>query len=447
MKHPLTRCIAGMTGALSRLGRDRSGNVLLIFGLAAVPLIGITGFGVEYVRGINYRSHFDRASDAATIAAITAARDYISTNPKNETDPTASAKALGYERGMAAFRANAGSVLSSVPLTPELVVTRTGNVVSATATYSSTYSTSFGKLLGSAGDVAIAGRSASSLTLGNYTDFYLLLDTSGSMGFPTSAAAQVLFAKLNPDMKDSKGNNCAFACHFSGYKGFDLAKTYNIELRIKTVSNAVQQLISKAKARQTLTNQYRMGLYPFVSFLETAAAATNDLSSLSSVDLENYMDIGNSNVPRGSGGTHYENVLSSINDKITRIGDGSSSAKPVPFVFLITDGVANNQYWYNSTGWTGSQAKLLDASLCTPLKNRGVTISVLYIPYVPLATPFNDNVGYENVVVNALIPKVPQTLQSCASPGFYRAASTASEIEAALNAMFDQATRQARLVD
>jgi hypothetical protein len=65
---------------------------------------------------------------------------------------------------------------------------------------------------------------------------------------------------------------------------------------------------------------------------------------------------------------------------------------------------------------------------------------------VPLAIPFNTNVGYENVVVNGLIPSVPQTLQTCASPGYFRTASSASEIQEALNAMFDQATRKARLV-
>ncbi|WP_019903244.1 pilus assembly protein TadG-related protein [Methylobacterium sp. 77] len=442
----LARFLSTTVARLHALRTRRDGNVLIVFALSAVPMIGVAGIGIEYMRANYYRTQYDKAVDAATITAITTARDYISSNPNNEVDPTESAKTLAVTRGMAAFRVNAGPLLASLPLTPVLTVTRTANVVSATATYATTYGSAFGKVLGDVTNVQVAGKSASSLSLGNYTDFYLLLDTSGSMGFPTSSAAQVQFAKLNPDMKDSKGNNCAFACHFSGYKGYDLAKLNNIELRIKTVSNAVQQLIAKAKARQTLTNQYRIGLYPFVSFMETAANATNNLDSLTSIDLENYMDIGNSTVARGSGGTHYENILPAISAKITRIGDGSSAAKPVPYVFLITDGIGNNQYWYNATGWTGSQAKLLDPSLCTSIKNRGVTISVLYIPYVPLVQPYNDNVGYENVVVNGLIPSVPQTLQNCASPGFYRAASTASEIEAALNSMFDQATRQARLV-
>ncbi|MCJ2035382.1 pilus assembly protein TadG-related protein [Methylobacterium sp. J-068] len=438
--------LARIRRRLRTLRDARGGNVLIVFALALIPLIGLVGVGVDYVRGINYRAHFDRAADAATITAIATARDYISANPNNESNPTASALTLGQTRGLSAFRVNAGAILNSLPLTPSLTVTRTGNVVTATATYASTFSSPFSRVFSDVTAIAVSGKSSSSLTLGSYSDFYLLLDTSGSMGFPTSSAAQVAFAKMNPDMADWLGNNCAFACHFSGYKGFDLAKANKIELRIATVSNAVQSLISKAQSNQTLINQYRIGLYPFVSYLETAADITTNLSSLTSVNLENYMDIGDSTVPRGSGGTHYENVFATIASKIKYVGDGSSASSPLPFIFLVTDGVGNNQYWYNKTGWTGSQAKLLDPTLCKALKDKGVTVSVLYIPYVPLATPFNSNVGYENIVVNNLIPSVPTTLQTCASSGYFRTASSATEIQEALNSMFDQATRKARLV-
>ncbi len=97
------------------------------------------------------------------------------------------------------------------------------------------------------------------------------------------------------------------------------------------------------------------------------------------------------------------------------------------------------------TKWTGSNSNLLDPNLCTQMKNRGITISILYIPYLPMATPFNDNVGYENIRVNSLIPNVPGALQSCASPGFSRTASDATQITTALNAMFKDAIAAARL--
>ena len=113
--------------------------------------------------------------------------------------------------------------------------------------------------------------------------------------------------------------------------------------------------------------------------------------------------------------------------------------------------MANTQYYYGTAAkydvkkWTGSYSNLIDPSLCTPLKNLGITISILYIPYLPMAQPFNDNVGYENVRVNSLIPNVPSALQSCASPGFFRTASDATQITTALNAMFSDAVAAARL--
>lgn len=443
--HPLGRRYAG----------DRRGNVLIIFGLSALPLIGSLGAGVEYLRKVNYRARLDDAADAAAMAAITTARDYISTNPNNQADPTADAITRGKARAEAVFRANAASTLGALSVTPTINLARSGQDLTASAGYSTTFPSPFGRLLGNvaASSLNVVGTSTANLSLPIYADFYLLLDTSGSMGLPTSAAQQVSFAKLNPDMADSKGNNCAFACHFPSFKGYDLSKANNIELRIATVGKAVSQLIDTAKSKATLDKQYRIGLFPFINDMETAADLTTSLDSLKPYanNLEAYMDVGDSTRPRGSGGTHFERVLPAMNTKISSVGDGSSSVKAKPFVFLVTDGMANSQYYYGKAGnydvtkWTGSNSNLLDPNLCTQMKNRGITISILYIPYLPMATPFNDNVGYENIRVNSLIPNVPGALQSCASPGFSRTASDATQITTALNAMFKDAIAAARL--
>ena len=447
-----------ITGPLVRsFASDRRGNVLFIFAVSALPLIGSLGAGVEYLRKVNYRARLDDAADAAAMAAITTARDYISSNPNNQTDPTSDAIARGKARAEAVFRANAASTLGALAVTPNITLARNGQDLTASASYTTVFPSPFGRLLGNvaASSLNVVGASTSSLTLPSYVDFYLLLDTSGSMGLPTSAAQQVYFAKLNPDMADKKGNNCAFACHFPGFKGYDLSKTYNIELRIATVGKAVAQLIDTAKSKTVLDKQFRIGLFPFVSYMETAADLTQSLDSLKlyANNLEAYMDvgIGDKTLVRGSGGTHFDNVMPAMNDKIKSVGDGSSSAKAKPFVFLVTDGMANAQYYYGSAGkydgskWTGSVSNLIDPNLCAQMKKRGITISILYIPYLPMAQPFNDNVGYENVRVNSLIPNVPGALQSCATPGFFRTASDATQITTALNAMFEDALAAARL--
>ncbi|WP_336488206.1 pilus assembly protein TadG-related protein [Methylobacterium nigriterrae] len=433
----------------ARLRCDQSANVAIVFALAALPTIGLLGLGIEHGQRTVFRNRLDAAADAAAIAAIKGASDYVAQNSGSQSGAalTDGAIAAGTALGAKAFATNAGKVTLTVPAVPTVRMARQGQTFTANVQYAGSYPSAFGKLFGTS-TVALSGGAASSVTMGSYLDFYLLLDTSGSMGFPTSAQQQLDFARINPDMNwGQTKNNCAFACHFPSFVGYSIAKPNKITLRIETVGNAVAQLLTTAKQNQTIPNQYRVGLFPFVSYMETAADATTDLDSLQPIaaGLEAYMDIGDSSRPRGSGGTHFENLFPTINSKITRSGDGSSSLTPQPFIFLVTDGVQNDQYWSNSFGWTGSKANLLDPNLCTPLKNRGITISVLYIPYVPIAQPYNTNVGYENDRVNGLIPSVPDTLRSCASPGYFRTASTSDEITAALNAMFAQATAAARL--
>ncbi len=439
---------------------DRSGNVLILLGVGLLPLIASLGLGTEYLRKTNYKIRLDDAADAAAITAITTARDYISTNPNKETDPTASAIQAALPRAAASFRTNAASVLGAAPTTPVITLNRSGQELAASVSYQSNFVSPFGRLLGNQ-TVALGGEAAARLKLGTYADFYLLLDTSGSMGFPTNTEQQLSFAKQNPDMNYGQpGNNCAFACHFpetsTNNKGYRIARSNGVELRIATVGKAVAQLISTAKQKATLYNQFRIGLYPFVNNIESVVELTNSIDSLTSYanNLENYMDVGDSTLPRGSGGTHFEIVLPAILGKVraNRIGDGSTSAKAQPFVFLVTDGIANSQYYYGTSAgfdnskWTGSYSNLLDPNLCTPLKNLGITISVLYIPYMPLQKPFNTNVGYENERVNSLIPNIPQNLKSCASPGYFYTASSAAEITNSLSAMFEQAIAVARLV-
>ena len=95
----------------------------------------------------------------------------------------------------------------------------------------------------------------------------------------------------------------------------------------------------------------------------------------------------NSNL--GSGGTHIDNALNSMNTLITSVGDGSASNNTLPYVFLVTDGAQDPQSkGVPNGGWSGSNhatviapRRSLPVRICTTLKNRGIIISVLYIPY------------------------------------------------------------------
>ncbi len=232
-----------------------------------------------------------------------------------------------------------------------------------------------------------------------------------------------------------------------------------IQLRLDAVGYAVTQLFQTANNTEKVINQYRIGLYPFIRYLDSnysplttsinGSAITNAASNLASL-----LDT-NTNATLGSGGTHIDNAFSSMNTLITSVGDGSASNNTKPYVFLVTDGAQDNQVKGVPNGsWSGSNhATTIDPiAVCKPLKDRGITISVLYIPYVPI-NPVNASfAGDEDDYVNNIIPDIPGSLQSCASPpnsagSYFYTANTPQDITNSLNAMFNHAVQTAHITN
>jgi hypothetical protein len=226
-------------------------------------------------------------------------------------------------------------------------------------------------------------------------------------------------------------------------------------LRADAVGYAVNTLLATAAASETaakVSNQFQVGLYPFIQYLYsyfplttnlTGSASTPGTINYAAAQLATLLDTGvNSNL--GSGGTHFENAFPDMNNLITSVGTGGSSSNALPYVFVITDGSQNYQT-QSSGNWSGSNsATVVPTSLCTTLKNRGITIAVLYIPYEPIQYP-TTFANSEDIYANNNIPYIPPDLQSCASPNFFYTASTPADITSALVTMFEQAVSTAHV--
>src|SRR5208282_3954824 len=194
--------------------------------------------------------------------AINAAQSYIEANSATQTDPALStaAETAGEAQALKVFNSNAGST-AKIAATPTITMTRTGQTFNATITYQAASQNAFGPIFG-VKQINITGTSASSLTMGKYLDFYLLLDVSGSMGLPTTTAGQTQLAAINPDNKNVYPGGCVFACHFSQKmcttiakpttsqtcQGYSLARSNNIALRADSVGSAVQAMLSTAQS-------------------------------------------------------------------------------------------------------------------------------------------------------------------------------------------------------
>ncbi len=468
-----------------RFAAQQNGNVSLLFGLSLVPLIGVAGLGVDYGIAIAARTKLDGAADAAALAAVVTAKNYVADNP-GLSGVSDLAIALGKTKATSVFRANAGTVAYTTVQLNSPVLTRSGQTFNSEVSYSAAVNSTFGKLFGTTSN-AISNRAKASTDLASYLDFYLMVDVSGSMGLPTTPDGMASLAAQNRDMFDDYRQGCQFACHFpktgdQTYNGWNLAAG-KIKLRSDSVNEAVCNLLDRASI-QEISQQYRIGIYPFINQLGTLKGITSNISDLKTsaqcssswpMTFTNLLDTGStqlntSSSPRtglGSGGTHFETSLPQLQAKITSFGSGATTTTGRPFVFIITDGMQNDQgfqtvssgktsypgnpskFWgYADAWWSpgGSQPKQMNPALCDALKTAGATVSVLYIPYITIQFKPNDgSISWENTRVNGFSPTLATPLKACASPGSYFSADTPEGIKQALSAMFDQAIQVTRL--
>jgi Flp pilus assembly protein TadG len=235
------------------------------------------------------------------------------------------------------------------------------------------------------------------------------------------------------------------------------ADAVGMALNATKVANGVSGLFETANNSHVVDQQFRIGLYPFIRYLYTYFGLTSTINAspttpgtinYAAANLATLLDTGNSpNLGIGSGGTHFENAFPSMSNIIKTVGDGSAPNNTKPFVFLVTDGAQNFQTCCNFSGSNSATVMPKGASsYCKPLKDRGITISVLYIPYQTIQNPttiFNN----EDNVANANIPNIEPSLQDCASPSFYFKATTQADITKALSAMFNQALVTAHITN
>jgi len=207
-----------------RLHRDRRGNVAMMAGLLAVPLLGLTGLAIDFGTATAVKAQLDLAADAAALLATTnASNAYLA----GASDPITPAIAAATQSFTAQSSSLAGGSISA----PAVSVHQSGTLFSSEISYQGAVPTTFGRLFG-VSTIAVNGKSASSLSINPYVDIQVLMDVSSSM---TIAATQVdidrmelLTATYSPIGKvpSNISEKCAFACHWSATGGdfYDLAK-------------------------------------------------------------------------------------------------------------------------------------------------------------------------------------------------------------------------------
>ena len=236
-------------------------------------------------------------------------------------------------------------------------------------------------------------------------------------------------------------------------------------LNATLAANGIDGLLALAAKKEVVNNQFRIGLYPFITDIDKnyaplTTAITGSAIKAAAANLASELDT-NTNTALGSGGTHIDNALHSINGLITSVGDGSSQTATLPYVFLVTDGAQDPQSkGVPNGGWSGSNHAtiLSDASrvsypnICATLKSRGIIVSVLYIPYQTISPVNTSFAGDEDDYANWNIPNISNSLSTCASApdaagSYFYTATTPQQISDSLNAMFNHAVQVAHITN
>lgn len=404
--------------------RNEGGAITLFLAFAFVVLAGFAGLGVDYVRTQRVSDRIQHASDAAVLAAVKYAAEQT---------------ALGREAAAIVTEAEGvGQTLWTTNLVrlegsheaPSITLEQAGQAWKARMEASGSVPTTLAAVMGLPTMNYRIQAEATSEAGTPYMDFYLLLDTSQSMGLAATSAGM---SQLNA------GTGCQFGCHVTGESAtYDYAKANGVPMRIDILRAATDKVIQKAQDTAVKADQFRIGLWSYdrslakLSDLDTNYATLKSAAGL--IDLPTYND-----------GTQTDDALGQLNSVVVSSGNGRTADSPVKFLFLVTDGVQDGIY----TGWStpvglptnypyspydgipSYRTSPITPTACDAIKAKGVTVVVLYTTFVP----FPGFWQYDDLV-KPFGTQIAANLKSCASPGFFFEATEGPEIDAAMQRMF-----------
>ncbi len=428
---------------MRRFSRDRKGNVAIIFALSLIPAVFLTGMALDFTTAIRKRALLNAAADAAALAAVTPSMMGQSANK-------AKTAATNIFDGMA----SAVTGLSYNNPTVTVASSNGGLTRTVTVSYTAGSTNAFPSVLGQTA-WTISGSSQSTSSTSPNIDFYLLLDNSPSMNIAATTSGITTMVS-----NTSAQGGCAFACHETnpaadnlgnpgGEDNYTLAQNLNVTTRIENMATATQSLMTTASTTEAANNAtYRMAIYTFnysgtstvqtlTSNLTTAANAAKNIDVLEVYD-NNCLTSSNCN---NDTDTNFSSAMSQLNGIMPSPGTGASNSTPQEVMFLVTDGVEDDNTGVCSETLDGTRCQApFDTTWCTTVKNRNIRIAVLYTEYLPLPT----NTWY-NTWISPWQPQIATNMQNCASSGLYFSITTDGDISTAMQALFEQAVATARL--
>ncbi len=566
--------------AIRRLGADEHGNIMMMMGLAIIPLTFAIGFGVDYSRAEKLQTRLNAAADAATLAAVVPSMIF-------QSDAAAQAAAQAMFNAQTAGLPGLTNLQSSVTIA-KISNASLGTLRKVTVAYTASSINMFSGILHVAA-LSIGGSATANAQQPPNVNFYLAMDVSPSMLLPATASGLTSEASATAAHANSP-SGCDFACHemiphsdniyindttgrqvllSAGYYGGGAtANTYylynpgtatlynssgnpmntssvsisggttttttntysitdstsgpvTITLKTKVAKvpgstttttttydtgywadgywlthnygliygtpatltlrrddeiAAAQQLMPYAANQAAAFNvTYQMQMFSFdwthpgatMGPVNQLTAMTN-VNSMGSVNIASLIPANDywwqNSAPTSSTnindqGTEIGNMLTQMTAVMPTPGNGSSSSTPQEILFIITDGMGDQ----NESGRVTGPFTTADLAQCTAIKAKGIKIAILYTQYLPQAL-VGDSWSQGNVAPYLPAPPYPYpagsagssdqvftALQNCSSPGaagvpLVQTVTTDGDFTAALQQLFSTALQSARLV-
>ena len=447
---------------LRAFAQNRRGNVTIIVGFAIVPLFGIIALSIDYSMALTAKAKLDQAADAAAMAGVVAAQNYVASYT-GAGNPVPAALIVAQTQAQAQFNANAGATPGGGVLSiTNMSFTNSGQVLTGTVSYSLANPTTFAGVLGFK-NLTVTGTSTSSMTMQIYTNVNVVIDISQSMGIGATAADQQIIYNATGS---TPSGSCVLACHYEGTT--TTARSAGATLRIDVAKQAIVAALTQL---QSTYGKYQVAIYTLSNALSNVYLLSSNIPG--AIAAVNAIDLANT---ANSGGTNTTYALSQLNSQLPTPGAGLTQATAQGVVMFITDAIQDSDekytwslpFWdevdsnfvlYGSTyqntfsgryGPVTPTVQGFDPTQCSPLKTKGYTMMTLDINYViPAANLQSKPIysGYFNFIQNSLLPMIPTNMASCAtSSATAFSADTPAEITAAVTQMFAiAAATQARL--
>jgi Flp pilus assembly protein TadG len=411
--------------AFRSFARDKAGSLTPIFALGLLAIMNFMILTVDYMQMIRAKNEMTTVLDSAALSALSHAVRMIETNEEDKikiSELTEQANAL-----IDANFSGGGAHFSNFNLTYNY----DNNEVIIKIHYKYDINLFFGTVSISASDFVQAEATVNAD--GAFLDIQLLLDYSASMSTGAARKDQVAMWKTQ---------NCSFACHQTNVQK---ARSAGIQLRQDKLIEAVNILIDLAEEgmerNDLLEDASQFTIRRFNTNLFLDMAPTTEIADVRSAVAK---------LPATpSGATDLSKALTTMGSQLPKSGRGSSEDDRRTFLFLVTDGVASHGNRINkSSGGRGT----LDPSECAALKQKGITVAIVYTEYDDYSESYKDALGtsknsynhwrnHFNTYAKTPENKMEDALRGCASNGFYFESSNPAELNTAMEAFFTEAVK------